>query len=289
MRTGVTGDGLWLDAPVYLERIESLPVADIKIPDSVRRYHQESLTRSVYEGQDADGAFAWPEHAPGVSYFHMAGLALDTLAPDVDFDLVVLATATPDCQITHFSGPRFDETLPGHPGVIGIGDQGAAGPFTAVRLAWNHIRHGLVDRAIVLAMEQALLPVTNDHLWAPRDCAVVLVLSRRSGLRLTAGSITRGTGTQPSAASDYEDAVLIQGSGVTDLEFVSPRARFGEIWKAQGEGAYACTGVWDLLAARLPSLSHDRIILAEVDQPLSYQCVLELTRTPSEEEEYMHG
>ncbi|HEY2794385.1 MAG TPA: hypothetical protein VGJ28_18630, partial [Micromonosporaceae bacterium] len=276
MRTAMSGDRRFLTAPVYLERIESLPVGQVEVPEGIREYHQESLIRSIYEGKDTIDEFEWPKQALGVSFFQMAGLALDTLAPDVDFDLVVLASATPDCQITHFSGPRFDEVLPGHPGMIGVGDQGAASPFTAVRLAWNHLRYGLADRAIVLVMEQALLPVTDGSNWAPRDSAVVMVLSRRSGLRLEAASITRGEDRRPLADRDYEDTLLIQGNGVTDLDFVAPRPRFGEIWKADGD--YACTGVWDRLADGLPSLNHDRIVLAEVDRPLSYRCALEITR-----------
>jgi hypothetical protein len=287
VRTGVAVSSKWIDAPVYLERVDSLPVAEIEVTERVREFHRASLIRSVYERRGSASEYTWPEAALGASYFHMAGLALEVLAPDRDFDLVVLVTATPDCQLTHFSGPRFNEALPGRPGFIGVGDQGVAGPFTALRIVRNHIRYGLVERAIVLVMEQAMLPVMPDHLRAPRDCAVAIVVSRRSGLRLAAESITRDGAARPRAVPDYQNAVLIQGSGITDLDFIAPKARFGEVWKP--EGNYACTGVWETLATRLPSLRHGRVVLADVDQPLSYRCYLELIHTPPTQEEAVDG
>lgn len=275
MRTAVAVNRRWRDAPVYLERIESLPVEEIEITESVREFHRASLVSSIYQGVASE--YAWPEGARGTSYFHMAGLALDLLAPDRDFDMVILVTATPDCQFTHYNGLQFDGVLSGRPGLIGIGGQGVAGPFTALRLAKNHLRFGLADRALVIIMEQAMLPLMPDHLWDPRDGAVAIVVSRRSGLRLAAESIDRNGAPRPTMGQNYEDAVLIRGSGVTDVDFVAPHARFAEQYRA--EGGYACVGVWDTLAARLPSLSHGRIVVTDVDKPLSYRCFLELTRT----------
>lgn len=266
-----------MDAPVYLERIDSLPVEEIEIPERIRQFHRSSLIGSIYSNKGVASEYAWPESARGTSYFHMAGLALDRLAPDRDFDLVILVTATPDCQLTHYSGLQFGEVLAGRPGLIGVGGQGVAGPFTALRIARNHLRFGLADRALVIIMEQAMLPIMPDHLWHPRDSAVAMVVSRRSGLRLGAESINRNGAPWPSPEQNYDNAALILGSTVTDVDFVAPPAGFAE--QCQAEGGYACTGVWETLAARLPALSHDRIVVADVDRPLSYRCFLELTQT----------
>jgi hypothetical protein len=249
------------------------------VTEPVRDFHRASLRQSIYAEKGSAGDHVWPEDAHGASYFQMAGLALELLAPDRNFDLVILVTATPDCQLTHYSGSRFDEVLPGRPGLIGIGDQGVAGPFTALRIARNHIRFGLADRALVLIMEQAMLPAAPDSMWEPRDSAVAIVVSRRSGLQLTADSINRNGAAPSPVERDYETAVLIQGSSVTDLDLIAPNARFGEIWKS--EGPYSCTGVWETLAARLPSSRHERILVADIDQPLSYRCFLEITRETS--------
>ncbi|MEV0156313.1 hypothetical protein AB0H57_21645 [Micromonospora sp. NPDC050686] len=275
MRSRVTVDYRWANEPVCLERIVTLPLEQIEITETVRAYHRESLVRSLYQRKDRTGEYAWPESAFGASYFQMAGLALDVLAPDRDFDLVVFVTATPDCQLTHYSAPQFNEALPGRPGFIGIGDQGAAGPFTAVRIVRNHLRFGLVERAIILIMEQALIPQTPDRLWVPRDSAVALVLSRRGGLVLGSEAISRNSAIRlPPGGS--EESVLIQGNGMTETDFAAPGARFAQVWRPDGD--YACTGVWETLASRLPQLRHNRVVLAEADQTLSYRSFLELTR-----------
>jgi len=262
--------------PVYLESIRSLPVSTIEITDLIREFHRTSLVRSLYERKGWASEYVWPEHALGVSYYQMAGLALEMLAPDRDFDLVIFVTATPDCQLTHFSGPRFNEVLPGRPGFIGIGDQGIAGPFTGLRIAANHLRFGLVRRALVLVMEQAMLPLMPSHLRIPRDSAVAMVVSQRSGLRLGAGSITRNTRVE-TRIDNPRDALLVSGADVGDLNLGAEDTGFAEVCKSDGE--YACTGVWETLADRLPSVRQDRIVVADVDTVLSYRCLLELTRS----------
>src|SRR5262249_14246556 len=141
--------------------------------------------------------------------YGMAELALDTLAPDRDFDLVVVATASPDCQLNKPVGPLFNGALPGQTGIIGIGDQGVACPFTALPFAANHLRHGLVQRVLILVMEQSLLPL-DCQTWAPRDAAVAIVVSQHHGLRLDKVRVERAGGSTfrwPPA----DQALLIQG------------------------------------------------------------------------------
>lgn len=279
MRTAVNPTFDRRDAPVYLERIEALPVTDIEITDLVREFHQESLIRGVYREHASGEGVRWPEASRGISYYQMAGQALDVLGDDRDFDLVLFVTATPDCQLTHFSGPRFNEELPGRPGIMGIGDHGVAGPFTALKLAANHLRFGLVDRVLVLIMEQGMLPVLPEQLRVPSDSAVMLVVSTRGGLRLDRVSVERAEGV-PTEVDALEQSLVVQGEGADFL----PAHRFGDTWKT--ERGYACTGVWERFATGAADLPRRRVVLADADPSLPYRCVAVLssgTDAPPEE------
>jgi hypothetical protein len=276
MRTVVDPPPVGAAAPVRLERIESLPVENIEIADMVREFHRESLIRGVYREHGPADQLTWPEGARGISYYQMAGLALETLGDDRDFDLVVFVTATPDCQLTHFSGPRFNEELPGRPGIVGIGDHGVAGPFTALRLVANHLRYGLVSRALVLVMEQALLPVIPGQLRVPSDSAVMMVVSSRSGPRLDRVRVERVEDAPPQV-DELERSLVVQGAGADFL----PTHRFGDTWKT--ERSYACTGVWERFASGAAATEHRRVVLADADPSLPYRCVAVLDNDNTEE------
>ncbi|WP_100444593.1 beta-ketoacyl-[acyl-carrier-protein] synthase family protein [Glycomyces xiaoerkulensis] len=273
MRTIVSPRPLEADTPIYLERIESLPVDLIEISEEARRFHQESLLRGAYRNHVTAEEVRWPEGPRGVSYFQMAGLSLQVLAPDRDFDLVVFVTATPDCQLTHFAGPRFDEELPDGAGIMGIGDHGVAGPFTALRLVVNHLRNGLAERALVLAMEQGMLPILPGQLRVPNDSAVAMVVSLRGGMRIDRLAVERNRRPEP-APDQPSDALLVQGAGGDFLE----AQRFSDIRKP--ETTYACTGVWERLAAALGDTAWPRIVLADADPHLPYRCLAEFTADP---------
>jgi hypothetical protein len=278
VRTLVDPPPVRADAPVRLERIEALPVETIEIADLVRDFHRESLIRGVYRDHAPADRLEWPAGARGVSYYQMAGLALETLGDDRDFDLVVFVTATPDCQLTHFSGPRFNEELPGRPGIMGIGDHGVAGPFTALRLVANHLRHGLVSRALVLVMEQAMLPVVPGQLRVPSDSAVMMVVSSRSGPRIDRIAVDRAEDAPPEI-DDLERSLVVQGA---NADFV-PAHRHGDTWKT--ERTYACTGVWERYATG-SAPGDRRVVLADADPTLPYRCVAVLEpETPMPPEE----
>lgn len=270
MRTTPSFEAHAPDDPVYMERIVPLQLELIEVPDLLFAFHRESLLRGSYRNHVTAADAVWPEDALGVSYFQMARLALEVLAPDRDFDLVVFVTATPDCQLTHYAGPLFNEQLPGSPGIMGIGDNGVAGPFTALRLASNHLRHGLVDRVLILTMEQAMLPILPGQLRVPNDSAVAMIVSRRSGLRIDSLAIERTL--RPTVAADTSaDTLLVQGTGG---DFIDPQ-EYTEIWKP--EGTYACTGVWERFASGLPGLAQSRVVLADADPHLPYRCIAELS------------
>ncbi len=270
MKTTLSPGPAASDAPVYLERIESLPTELIEISEEVLMFHRESLLRGSYRNHVTAEDVVWPEGPRGVSYFQMAGLALEVLHPDRDFDLVVFVTATPDCQLTHFAGPRFNERLAGRAGIMGIGDQGVAGPFTALRLVSNHLRHGLAERALILVMEQGMLPILPGQLRVPNDSAVAMVVSRRGGLRI--GNLAVERDRSPAYPADAPaDTVLVRGPGADFAD----AWQFAETWKPERD--YACTGVWERFASGFGELDLPRVVLADTDPHLPYRCMVEFT------------
>lgn len=279
MRTTISPKPIAVGTPIYLELIESLPVDSIEITEEVRRFHQESLIRGAYRDHTDAARAVWPEGPRGVSYFQMAGLALKVLEPDREFDLVIFVTASPDCQLTHFAGPRFIEQLDGPVGIMGIGDHGVAGPFTALRLAISHLRHGLVDRALILAMEQGMLPVLPGQLRVPNDSAVAMVVSLREGLRIDRLAVERNRSPELPPV-DPTGTLLVKGGGG---DFAETR-QYAGTWKVETE--YACTGAWERFASGFGEFDHSRVVLADADPYLPYQCVAELVADsrPSAEE-----
>lgn len=73
-------------------------------------------------------------------------------------DLLVLAYATPDINPGRNMAALLSERCPGAPLAFGLTDQGAASPFTGLRLIREYARTAGLRRALLLVAEQAALP-----------------------------------------------------------------------------------------------------------------------------------
>ncbi|WP_407562558.1 hypothetical protein [Streptomyces sp. 184] len=139
----------------------------------------------------------WLEHGERVSYADLVTAVAGALGgPDSGVDLLLTVTPVPDCQARVLPGCLLAELLGGRPPVIGVNDQGAAGAFTALRLARARIAGGEARRAAVVVMEQSTLPPEPGYALPPGTGAAVVVVGADragpgTGLRLAELTVRR--------------------------------------------------------------------------------------------------
>lgn len=211
----------------------------------------------------------WLTGGSRVSYHDMVRVVVERLAAELaGVDLVITVEASPDCRHQSFPACLLGASLPGDPLVLGVSEQGVAGPFTALRLAHDQLRAGLRRRALVLVVEQSTLP-PGSFAGPVEDVAVALLLSTGPGPgphleRPELGITGRGpeaTGATPTAAPDHP-----------------------------------CAGVWLTLADLLtgpdgPPYGPDgRLVITDRDPVLPYACRAAFTRpTPFRQPDALPG
>ncbi|MFF9158689.1 hypothetical protein ACF081_00395 [Streptomyces longwoodensis] len=216
--------------------------------DHLRALHRAAGT------PDPTVALDWLTGGARVSYHDMARVVVERLGAELaGVDLVVTVDASPDCRHQSFPACLLAAVLPGDPLVLGISEQGVAGPFTALRLAHDQLRAGLRRRALVLVVEQSTLP-PGSFAGPVEDVAVALLLDAGPGPgprleRPEVGVTGRGPGAAPAAVPGHP-----------------------------------CAGAWLTLADQLadpggPPYGPDgRLVVADRDSVLPYACRAALTR-----------
>jgi hypothetical protein len=166
--------------------------------------------------------------------------------------------------------------------VLGISEQGVAGPFTALRTAAEMIAGGVARRALILVLEQSTLPPGGPRPAA--DLAVALLLSAEgdgpllgrptvtvSGRFETAAeALSPRTGADERAEAEFGLAArtLVLGEALADLE---PAPGVSVL---RSEPGHPCAGVWLALAELLAdgAAIDDSILIADRDPRLPYVC-----------------
>ena len=226
----------------------------------------------------------------GQSYMEMAGTLLaETLPAEQPVDLLVLAFAVPDTAPGLSSACYLSHLCPGEPLAFAVCDQGAAAPFSALRLIAEYARTGDCPRAILVIAEQATL---HHDLAAPAAVptknAVVTLLCGESGPGRV-DAVRQHTGVEPAQAGELlaaelaglpgapDDVTLIIGAGFAATGWPDTTApaiqAVGQVCTAPA--GQPCTGVWWELAGRLPgwAASGRRVLLADYDPALGNLCL----------------
>ncbi|MFI9526054.1 hypothetical protein [Micromonospora rosaria] len=249
--------------------------------------HMESLY-----GTFADRS--WLTDGPKVSYHHMVRTVVDTLGPALaDVDLVLTVDASPDCRHQSFPGSLLAELLPGDPMMMGISEQGVAGPFTALRIAHHQLTTGGARRALVVVMEQQTLPPDDAAVRPTRDVAVALLLGPDGGVPVGRPQLTVTRGGPADPAPPVAADLVVAGAGLDDPPAGVPVVR--------APAGHPCLGVWLALAGLLGAepLSGDapggvadparplpvgreplpggRVLVTDRDPTLPYRCGITLT------------
>jgi hypothetical protein len=82
--------------------------------------------------------------------------ALGELAEPLD--LVVLAHAVPDIDVTGFAASALSHRISGEPPAFAVGDQGVATSFTALGIAAEYLRGDDTKRVLVVLLDQSTVP-----------------------------------------------------------------------------------------------------------------------------------
>ncbi|MFD6992092.1 hypothetical protein [Streptomyces sp. NPDC059943] len=233
--------------------------------------------------------FSWLEDGTAVSYHDMARVIARELAADlVDIDLVITVDGSPDCRHQSFPSCLLADLMPSDPMLLGISEQGVAGPFTALRIAYDRLADGSSRRALVLVMEQSTLPPDDRAVRPARDVAVALLLGPDGAIPLERPVVTvdglraadgRRTAGAPKPAEDGSGRPyaaradgVIAGAGLT--------GPLRDTVLARAEPGHPCAGVWLALAGlleRADGRPGGRVLLADRDPVLPYHCGLLLT------------
>lgn len=284
------------DAALRVRAVVDVPVDDlVPVGEGTRRSVAEDLRYVYGEGQPTD----WLDAGPGRDYPTMiraARAALTERGLLDDVRLVLLVVTTPDLQHERLLGGFVADLFDGRPYTFCVTEQGLAGPFTALRLAHEELRHGgpagtgLGGSALVLVLEQCTLPPAPVRVPA-RDRVVALVVGHDGpGRPVEALSVARAPrGARPAApaadaapgavlAADAEPGVAPDARRVVlgvDVDASAVTALDGEVVLRADAGA-ASTGVWEVLAAHDDAAPGASVVLHERCVELGYRCSLAL-------------
>ncbi|AQU65082.1 hypothetical protein [Streptomyces niveus] len=227
--------------------------------------------------------FSWLEDGTAVSYHDMARVIARELAAELaDIDLVITVDGSPDCRHQSFPSCLLSDLMPGDPMLLGISEQGVAGPFTALRVAYDRLADGSSRRALVLVMEQSTLPPDDRAVRPARDVAVALLLGPDGAIPLERPVVTvdgRGTAGAPEPAEDGPGGGYFpRADGVVAGANLTGPLR--DTVLARAEPGHPCAGVWLALAGlleRADGRPGGRVLIADRDPVLPYHCGLLLT------------
>lgn len=204
------------------------------------------------------------ERAHRNTFSRMAEGLLDALPPLEDpLDLVVVASTEPDFDPRQSAVAYLSEKVPGAPLGFALSDQGEAAPYTALRLAGEYAAAGQADRVLVTAMDQTTTPADPQPPRQgadARDGAAALVLSAEghgapTDVRQYAGLTPDEVHTRLRAVLDDGVTTLIAGAGLAPERITPPSGARPEVVRPSPE--FPCSGVWGLLAERLPDFIRD--------------------------------
>ncbi|WP_053729684.1 hypothetical protein [Streptomyces sp. WM6378] len=218
------------------------------------------------------------ERANRTTFAEMAADLVGALPPLTHpFDLVLVASAVPDFDTRLSAASYLTEALPGDPLAFAVGEQGDAGPHTALRLAAQYARQGQGRQVLITVMDQTTVP--SDPLPPrqgedARDSAVALLLAEDgpgAPLSVRQESALGADGARALLAealagplSGSAAPAVILGPGF-DARRDLPAGFSGEVLIPSPE--FPCTGAWAVLTEQLPRWtgSGGRVVVADYE------------------------
>jgi hypothetical protein len=192
------------------------------IPVVTAQLEALAASRLLY-GQECDlshvdSGWGNPYGAMAESVVAALGLRRDaTAGPGSAVDSTIVAYDGMDCGPREHLGCRLTEVVSGRPRTFGVSGQGAAGPFTAMRIAGILVSSGRARRVLVLMLEHGQVPVDGGLPVPQRDLAVGFVVGAEGPVRLAGVEVRPSTGERSEPKREAEvSEVDGEPSGLAD-------------------------------------------------------------------------
>ena len=284
MVTPRPGPALWLARAVHrpFEATARL-LHDPALRDETARYFDD-LARPY--GYTAHADLLGDERAPspGQSYGEMAAALIGSLVdPAETVDLLVLAFSVHDMLPGRATATYLSHVCPGTPLSFAVCDQGTAAPFTGLRIVASYAAAGLCRRAVLIVVEQAVLPYDTPAHRPAGHHAVAMLYEAGDG---TASTLARVGMLHQRAGVEPDEAGALAAAGVAELAgdetYTVLSGQIAEVWGGpDGRVILAppgqpATGVWSTVVDDLIGRPGRRVVAADYDPDLRYLSLVEL-------------
>jgi hypothetical protein len=184
-------------------------------------------------------------------------------APLPVLDHVLLAFQTPDLHVGEAAGCYLSERCPGNPQSLGLSEQGAGAPFTALRVADAMVRSGALNRGLLFVLDQTS-PLTEPGEVPDinRDAGVMVDIGGTGDVELVESTHVRTDRPAPALAEVRDRNVDVPVIVGTALAACLPLPDLLASTVAPAD--YAGTSVWFALAALWPL--RGPVLLADYDR-----------------------
>ncbi|MFI9360455.1 hypothetical protein ACIG5E_05270 [Kitasatospora sp. NPDC053057] len=213
--------------------------------------------------------FAASGRHTSVELAHGALDALGPLSAEESPEVAVVAYAAPDFDHTELVASVVKRRLPGGPLAFAVSDQGALGPFSALRVAVEYARRCGWSRLLLLFVDQGTqpfpLPAAPSPAAVSGDAAVALLLHWDGGDR-PLGGLAQGRPEPDLFAHWPADAAVAAGAGLADCPELPPYG--GPL--TEGATGRPATGSWaallDVDGVNGLAAGHRPVVVADYDR-----------------------
>jgi hypothetical protein len=269
-RRGFSGTAGFLADPANQARVGEY------LADMARPYHRELRTGDL-------GASA------GQSYGEMAAVLIGQVASaDEPVDLLVLAFSIHDLWPGRPTAAYLSHVTPGAPMAFAICDQGSAAAFSGLRVIREYASSAAVGRALLIVVEQAVLPYGSPVAPPKRHQGVAMLYSRElPGPALgRVRTLYQHPDVPPAAVADLAAADLAALTASHHEMAVVLGAALAELWtaptakriRAMPPGQPSTAVWWGLIDELASADDHpDLVVVADYDPGLRYLCLAAFT------------
>jgi 4-hydroxymandelate oxidase len=279
-RRGFSGTAGFLADPANQARVGEY------LADMARPYHREVRTGDL-------GASA------GQSYGEMAAALIGQVASaDEPVDLLVLAFSIHDLWPGRPTAAYLSHLTPGAPMAFAICDQGSAAAFSGLRVIREYASSAAVGRALLIVVEQAVLPYDSPVAPPERHQGVAMLYANAAldGDAPLYGNAEPPLGraqtlyqhpdVPPAAVADLAAADLAALTASHHEVAVVLGAALAELWiapaakriRAMPPGQPSTAVWWGLIDELTSADDHpDLVVVADYDPGLRYLCLAAFT------------
>jgi hypothetical protein len=227
----------------------------------------------------------------GHSYGEMAEpLIAELVCPDEPVDLLVLSFSGHDLRPGRPTAAHLSHVTPGSPLAFAVCDQGSAAPFSGLRIAREYACTAGVRRALLIAVEQAVIPYQCQARLPSEHRAVAMLFTDSGPSRARVTDVCQHPDVPPEQVAGLAAAEAVRLSTGDHKVTLVLSDSLAEVWSVPPRGrvrvmpaSQPFTGVWWGVIDELNASTGDRILLiaADYDPGLRYLCLTVFEKEPA--------